>query len=166
MKKLIIIRGPLGVGKTTIATSLAQKFDATYVSVDQIIDDHMLVPSDADGVPLESFLQANQIIRDRVENVAGPVIVDGCFYYREQIDDLVKTFVGDVGIITLLTSVETCIKRDSERDHVYGEDAARFVHMVTTEIHEGHEIDTTHLTIEETVERVLHLLQMTMSHQK
>ncbi len=36
MNKIIIIRGPLGVGKTTIAKLLADKIGAQYLSLDKI----------------------------------------------------------------------------------------------------------------------------------
>ena len=64
MKKLIIIRGPLGVGKTTVSQLLSQNLHLEYLSLDQIIDDNKLVPANSDGIPLESYLKANQIILD------------------------------------------------------------------------------------------------------
>jgi hypothetical protein len=39
MKKLIIIRGSLGVGKTTVSQLLSQNFHLEYLSLDQIVDD-------------------------------------------------------------------------------------------------------------------------------
>jgi broad-specificity NMP kinase len=155
MKKLIIIRGPLGVGKTTVSKILAQDLHLEYVSLDQIVDDNKLVPADADGVPLESYLKANKIILDLAKKSENSFIIDGCFYYQEQIDDLVKKFDNDVEIFTLISHVEKCIERDSKREKVYGEDSARFVHMVTTKIQAGHEIDNTDLTVEETVEKIM-----------
>ena len=58
-------------------------------------------------------------------------------------------------IFTLTSHVEKCIERDSKRQKVYGEDSARFVHMVTTKIRAGHEIDNTDLSLEETVEKIM-----------
>jgi len=68
MKKLIIIRGPLGVGKTTVSKILSQKLHAEYLSLDKILDDNNLIPPDSDGVPLESYLKANEIIHDIANN--------------------------------------------------------------------------------------------------
>jgi len=51
--------------------------------------------------------------------------------------------------------VEKCIERDSKREKVYGEDSARFVHMITTKIQAGHEINNTDLSVAETVEKTM-----------
>ncbi len=160
MKKLIIIRGPLGVGKTTVSNVLAHNLRLEYISLDQIIDDNKLVPANPDGIPLESYLKANQIILDRATKDQKSFIIDGCFYYQEQIDDLIKKFDDDIEIFTLTSHVDKCIERDSKRPNAHGEDSATFVHMITTKIKAGHEIDNTNLTVDETVAKIM----ATLSH--
>lgn len=155
MKKLIIIRGPLGVGKTTVSLILAQKLQAKYISVDQILDDNKLVAPDANGIPLESYLKANEIILDMADESKNSLIVDGCFYYQDQIDDLKNKFDNDVIIFTLVSDVEKCIARDSKRPKIYGEDSTRYVHMLTTKFKAGYEIDSSNLTVEETVGKII-----------
>jgi len=153
MKKLIIIRGPLGVGKTTVSKILARNLNAEYLSLDQIIDDNNL--DGTDGIPLENFLKANELILELTRKKEGSFIIDGCFYYQEQLDDLKKKFADNVEIFTLISDLEKCIERDAKRSKVYGEDSVRFVHMITTKIQAGYEIDNSHLTLEETVERIM-----------
>jgi len=80
MKKLIIIRGPLGVGKTTISKILAKNIHAEYISVDKFLKDHSV----------ESTLNSNKIISNIVKDSNNSFVIDGCFYYQEQIDDLKK----------------------------------------------------------------------------
>ena len=155
MKKIIVIRGPLGVGKTTVSKILAQNLHAEYVSLDKILDDNNLIPPDADGIPLETFLKANEIILDVANNSKNTLIIDGCFYYQEQIDDLLKKFDNSILIFTLICDVERCIERDSKRSDAYGEDSTRFVYMITTRIKAGFEINNTDLTAEETVEKIM-----------
>lgn len=155
MKKLLVIRGPLGVGKTTVSKILSQKLNREYLSVDSILDDNHLVEPNTDGIPLESYLKANEIIFDTAARSANSFVVDGCFYYKEQIDDLLNKFDNDAEFITLTSTVDACIERDSKRPKVYGEDAARFVHMITTKIQAGHTIDNTGLTPEQTVEIIM-----------
>lgn len=155
MKKLIVIRGPLGVGKTTVSKILAQNLHAKYISLDQIMDDNKLIAPDADGIPLESYLKTNEIILNIANESKDSLIIDGCFYYQEQIDDLKSKFDNDVVFFTLISDVRKCIERDSKRPKVYGEDSTRYVHMITTKIKDGHEIDNSNLTVEETVEKIM-----------
>ena len=153
MNKLILIRGPLGVGKTTVSKILAEKLRAEYLSLDEILEENDL--EDTDGISLENFLKGNEIIFAITNKSENSFIVDGCFYYQEQIDDLKNKFNNDIIIFTLTSPVETCIERDSKRPKVYGEDSARYVHMMTTKIKAGYEIDTANLTTEETAEKIM-----------
>lgn len=153
MVKIIVVRGPLGVGKTTVSKILAQNLHGEYISVDQILADNNL--SNGDGIPLESFLKVNQIILDITKKSEKKFIVDGNFYYREQIEDLKNKFKDDIIFFTLLSGIEKCIERDSKREKALGEDSARYVYMITTQIKEGQEIDNSNLTAEETVERIM-----------
>lgn len=158
MKKIIVIRGPLGVGKTTVAKILAENLRVKYISLDQILDDNKLVPTDANGIPLESYLRANEIILVTANDSKNSFIIDGCFYYQEQINDLKSKFNNDVMIFTLVSTVEKCIERDSKRAKIYCEASAKYVHMITTKIKAGHEIDNNNLTIQETVKKILEKL--------
>ncbi|HBR80207.1 TPA: hypothetical protein DEA21_00945 [Candidatus Uhrbacteria bacterium] len=153
MKKIIVIRGPLGVGKTTVAKLLAKKLDAEYLSVDKIIDDHNLVVSE--GILVENFLKANQIIIDLIDEQEKTFIIDGCFYYSEQIEYLKQRFGESLRIFSLVSDVETCFDRDAKREVFYGEASTRFVHEITSKVKAGVEIDNSGLTVEETVGRIL-----------
>lgn len=153
--KHIIIRGSLGVGKSTIAQKLSELLNYKYISLDQVIDDNKLVPAGVEGVPPESFLEANKLLLQYAEQSKEPLLIDGCFYHQEQLDDLVAKLNNDVTIFTLTCSVEECIERDSKREKVYGEDAARFVYMMTSGVKAGLEIDTTELTIDETLAKII-----------
>lgn len=155
-KKIILIRGPLGVGKSTIAEKLANDIHAEYVSLDKLLKDNDL--EGTDGIPLENFLKSNKILFDIINTSKNSFIIDGCYYYQEQIDDLQRMFNNKIIIFSLVTTVENCIKRDSKRETVYGEDAARFVHRVTTKIKAGYEIDNSDLTVQETINNITDLM--------
>ena len=51
MEYCIIIRGPAGVGKTTIAKELARNLDADYFSFDEIMEENKLDTIVGDGIP-------------------------------------------------------------------------------------------------------------------
>ena len=156
MPKIIVIRGPLGVGRTTIAKLLADKINAQYLSLDKILKDNNLEKKD--GIPVENFLKANDIILKITQSSKGSFIIDSCFYYQEQIDDLKNKFSNNIIFFSLVSGVEKCITRDSQREIVYGKNATEYVHMITTKIKEGYEIDNTNLTILETLDEIIEIL--------
>lgn len=53
MKKLILLRGPLGVGKTTIAQKLAAALNARVVSIDSVLEENGLDHAEDEGIPLK-----------------------------------------------------------------------------------------------------------------
>ena len=157
MNKIIIIRGPLGVGKTTVSKLLAERLNFKYLSLDKIIKDNNL--EDGEEIPLEHFLISNEIIFKLINNSEITYIIDGCFYYQEQINDLIKKFKNNIQIFSLISNIKICIARDSKREKTHGENSARFVHRATTKIKVGEEIDNSNLTIEETVTQIIKKLQ-------
>jgi len=94
-----------------------------------------------------SFLKANELAcketREYLDK-GNPVIFDGNFYYREVITDLQGRLKGYDGIvITLSAPLEECIRRDSSRKTVLGEEGARLVYEKSTEFKFGKEVDAT-----------------------
>jgi|SRR3990167_7173941 len=159
MKQNIIIRGPLGVGKSTVAKHLAASLHGCYISVDEILSKHQLDLGE-DGIPIESFIKANGFIVEiaKAADCDGAVIVDGNFYYQEQINDLVSKLGGDVKTFVLTASLETCLKRDAARSRVYGEDATRVVYGLVARVHAGIEIDTEDKTESQVVDAIMNRL--------
>jgi len=154
----IIIRGPLGVGKSTVAKAVAEKIGGFYISVDEVLDQNDLDKAvEGEGIPLSNFLKANEIIAAEAKQAKGqrkPVVVDGNFYHKEQIEQLVR-LLGDATTFTLKASVETCVARDAVRAKPYGEDAARAVHIFVSAFDYGTVIDTGMQTIKETIQSVM-----------
>lgn len=89
----IIIRGPLGCGKSTIAKRLARRLSATYISVDKILDVHHLTTQrEAGYISQQSFLTANEIAITSAKKslrTGKVVIFDGNFYWPSQLQDLI-----------------------------------------------------------------------------
>ncbi|KKW43041.1 MAG: hypothetical protein UY92_C0001G0055 [Candidatus Magasanikbacteria bacterium GW2011_GWA2_56_11] len=141
------------MGKTTVSKLLAKKLGAEYLSVDKILSDNNLDKDD--DISVENFLKANEIITGISDGNRGPYVIDGNFYYQKQIDDLKNRFKDGVAIFTITSTVEKCIKRDAQREKVYGEDSVRYVYMVVSKVKAGIEIDNTDLTIEETIQTII-----------
>jgi len=72
----VVLRGPLGVGKTTVAAALARSLGARGISVDAIADPAW------DGGSVRLYVRANAVAADLVRRAlrrGRPAVVDGCF---------------------------------------------------------------------------------------
>ena len=156
----MLIRGALGVGKTTVGKRLAQRLSGEHVEVEGLLD-ALGVNELVDGrIPVESFQRAYDCAMPRaLETLAagGVVIFEGCFYQREVIDHLVGGLPYPHHAFTLKAPVEVCIQRDSGRERSFGERAAREVHELVARFDHGVGIDASG-SAEEAVEHILSLL--------
>lgn len=161
MSYFIIIRGPLGSGKTTIAKKLSEILSGKYFAIDRILDEHSLTDDKEDGyISQKSFLKANTIILPEAKKSLEkniPAIFDGNFYWKSQIEDLIKKIDTSHYVFTLKAPLEVCIKRDQERSKTHGEDAARVVYKKSTEFDFGTTIDVTN-SEDETIKEILSYL--------
>lgn len=155
--KVIIVRGPLGVGKSTVSKMLAKEIHAKYISLDKILKENEL--EGKDGISVENFIRANEIIINSIKDTSKPIIIDGCFYYQEQIDDIKKRS-KDVQIFTITSTLNKCIERDANRKNPLGKASAEYVYMITTKIKAGIEIDNTDLSVKETTEIILDKIKL------
>ena len=143
----VIIRGPLGGGKTSVSLKLAEVLGAAYVSIDEILEKNNLEEWGKTYITLRSFIKANERAANEAikQLVRGnPVIFDGNFYYKSQVSDLIKrlSFFKPF-VFTLRVPLEVCIQRDAHRNVVFGKRAVRLVYKKSTEFQSGVEIDAT-----------------------
>ncbi|MGA9840492.1 MAG: AAA family ATPase [Thermoplasmata archaeon] len=138
----VILRGPLGVGKSTVAAALADGIGGELISIDRILEDQDLWESGA----LPEFLRANDFAiaegRRFLEN-GRPVVFDGNFYWQPQIWDLTGRLAYRHFIFTLKAPLPVCIDRDRLRSLSHGAEAAREVFAKTTQFDAGTDIDAT-----------------------
>ncbi len=133
MSYSVVIRGPLGVGKSTVSSLLARALGAQHISIDRVLEDHGIEEWDRDRISLRSFLKANEIAVDQARKAleAGrPVIFDGCFYWREQLEDLAQRLGGKVAVFSLQAPLEACIGRDRARPLPQAGEAPRGGHQL------------------------------------
>jgi len=152
----IIIRGPLGIGKTTIARALAEKLNAEYISFDKVLEENGIDREDNQFVT-EDFIKANEIVMPKVRKAIAEgriVIFDGCFYMEEQIKHI-ESNLKEGYTFDLKAPVEVCILRDSKRKKSYGEQAAREVHEMVSKFNHGIAIYTENKTKEQVIEEIL-----------
>lgn len=157
MSKAILLRGPLGVGKTTVARALCARLDGVYLSVDAILEENQLDQC-PDGIPARNFIRANEIalpVAQAALSIGKAAVFDGNFYYKSQIKHLLRRLPKPSFVFTLNASVEDCIARDRGRERVYGVDAATWVHFLVTRFSAGIPIDTSEKTAEQVVEEIM-----------
>ena len=143
----IIIRGPLGSGKTTVAKKLVKLLKGRHIAVDEIIDRHKLWRDKEEGyISQKSFFKVNKIVEPKSRELlekGKTVIFDGNFYWKSQIEDLVHRLNYQHYVFTLKAPLRICIKRDSKRNKPHGKDAALVVYNKTTSFGYGINIDIT-----------------------
>lgn len=149
MSFYIIIRGPLGCGKSTLAKRLSKILNAKYFAVDRVLDEHNLTDDKEKGyISQRSFKKANEIIALEAKKKLQkgiPVVFDGNFYWKSQIDDLIKRLNFSHQVFTLTAPLNVCIDRDRQRGKKHGEDATRAVYKKSTEFDYGTVIDINRL---------------------
>lgn len=157
----IIIRGPLGCGKSTISERLSKILNAKYFAVDRILDEHNLTKERERGyISQKSFIKANEIISPEARKFldkGNRVIFDGNFYWKSQIEDLIKRLDYPHYIFTLKAPLDVCIKRDSKRDKIHGKEAAEAVYKKSTEFESGIIIDVDK-SLKECISKILSYL--------
>jgi hypothetical protein len=68
-------------------------------------------------------------------------VIDGNFYWRSTIDDLIDRLPFPHAVFTLRLSLERCLERDRRRPISYGEEAVRDVYAKVTRFEYGMSID-------------------------
>ena len=140
MNHYVIIRGPLGVGKSTVSRRLAKVVRAEYISVDRILDEYDIWYSGR----LSEFLRVNVVVARRAGRLlkkGTSVILDGNFYWKTQIEDLERRLDHRHFVFTLKAPLNVCIERDAGRDIPHGSQAAREVYTKSTKFDYGSGID-------------------------
>jgi predicted kinase len=136
----ILIRGPLGIGKSTISERLAQKLGAELISIDPILEAENLEEWEDGYISLESFLRTNEFAEKRARTFlekGTPVIFDGNFYHRSQIDDLIARLNFSFHVFTLKAPLKVRVERDRRRARPLGREAAQAVYAKSTEFEHG-----------------------------
>jgi adenylate kinase family enzyme len=156
----VIIRGPLGVGTSTIARILAKVLKAGYISIDDLLNEHGLdrVLEEEECIPATNFISVVELILPSVVRKLGEgeiVILDGCFYHEEQIDHLLRNLPEPHYAFNLRATLRTCVERDSGRGNAYGVDAATAVYNLVSRFDYGINIDTDDKTEGQVVEEIL-----------
>jgi tRNA uridine 5-carbamoylmethylation protein Kti12 len=165
MSYYVIIRGPLGIGKSTVSVRIAKALGAKYVSVDRILEEPGVEEWDAAAghYSERAFLRTSELAAERARVILDqgkPVIFDGNFYWQSQITDLVGRLPFPHHVFTLQAPLDLCIQRDGKRVLPHGREAAEKVYAKSTEFEWGVGIDATP-SVERVVSNILAQIRVT-----
>ncbi len=135
----LLLRGPLGAGKTTVADVLAREIGGRAISIDALLE-----RLEWDGGSLDLFLRANELAEREIRTslaAGAPAVVDGNFYWSAAISDLEERLPFPHAIFSLRVPVEECVRRDRGRPTSYGEEATREVFEKVARVDAGRPID-------------------------
>jgi shikimate kinase len=156
---LIIIRGPLGIGKTTISKIFAERIGAKVVSIDKLLEDAKLdrVDPKSGCIPVANFLAVEEDVLEDIRKFLErqSVIVDGNFYYKEQIDFFAKNLKHEkMFVVTLKAKVETCINRNRKRGGILKDKDVQEVYALVRQFDSSFVVDVEGKTREQIVEQI------------
>jgi len=163
MKKLIILTGPGGAGKTTIAELIEKK--CNYILLDGDNEDTEFFPNGGQWLPENSdqLTKAHNKILQKTKRLiqdGNKVVIDYIIFgnYLEFFEKFQKEFGNDLQITILFPKKSEIITRDKKREcWTTGEDRIKAVYnefeKIQNQIGKDKHIDTSSQTPEETFEK-------------
>lgn len=158
----IIIRGPAGVGKTTIAKMLEERLKGIVIHIDRLLEKYGLdyVNLEAGCIEDKNLLKINREVIPEVKKrlkEGRKIIFDGNFYSKNQLEDLIKRLKTEGYIFTLKADIDECLKRDKTRKEL-GEKGIREVHALVSRFDSGIIMNVNNKSAEEVVKDILSVL--------
>ncbi len=166
---VMIVTGPAGAGKTTVARELCRRFErAAHIAVDALR--HMVVSGYASPLPdradAEEARRQGELARRNAAALARNfacagfhAVIDDVLERREELDEYLAALAGcTVAFVTLLPTVEALCARDAGRppERRMGARAPALHHIIATNGEtRGLRLDTTAWTPDETVNVIL-----------
>ena len=161
MVYFIVIRGPAGVGKSSVAERLANILNGVHISFDKIMKENHLDTIVGDGISAENFIKANELVipiaKKELKN-NKVVVFDGCFYRKEQLQHLEKELKYKHYVFSLGATLKDCIARNKTRKKSMSDAAIEEVFVLVYKISPGVIIPTSGKSINEVAYEIKSLL--------
>ncbi|MBR9705226.1 ATP-binding protein [Candidatus Pacearchaeota archaeon] len=154
----IILRGPAGVGKSTISGKLAQFYNGHHIDVDKIKKKLRLSHSKEDK------FEVNKTVIQKARyylNQRTVVIIDEVFYFKLQLLQIEQLPYKSY-LFSLNAPLETCLKRNLKRRQeglaTTTDETIKLVHSLVFKLKKGIEINTHDVSIKEALNEILSYL--------
>ncbi|ELZ15216.1 hypothetical protein C477_18560 [Haloterrigena salina JCM 13891] len=148
---ILVVCGPPGAGKTTIAEALRQRLEAR--------DEPVAVRlHHSDDFSSRTYEQLFERVRDDLREAL--TIVDGTFYEREwQTQFRTLGFREEIRFVTVTAGLETCLERNRTRANPIGEQGVQVVYREFDAPEDALEIDTDETNVGDAVDRIVGALE-------
>jgi adenylate kinase family enzyme len=116
---VIVITGPTGVGKTTLALMLSKHYGCPYISEDEIARNNFpTIYQNIENYPDKVRLIANQLFKEARKHFDAKksVVIDRINLEKEFIENMQKTFHRHLILKVLWPPIEVTIERDRKRE--------------------------------------------------
>lgn len=148
---VVVIRGPMASGKSTIAHALAGRIGGVVVSIDRILEERGLEEWEEGRRPgtrhitERAFLRANDWVVDEADRHRAEgrsSIIDGNFYWRSVLEDLLERILVRREVFTLTLPLSVCVERNARRVRPIGDASdVQMVYDKVTEFEAGRPVD-------------------------
>ena len=135
---IVLLCGPPGVGKTTIAVRLRERLEAKGTAIGLLHSD-------------DFARRTYERMYERVEREGGDWLLDGTFYKREWRERF--RGLDEVCVVYVTASLESCLERNRERPDPISETGVHVIHRKFEMPRADLTIDTDELSVEEAVDR-------------
>ncbi|WP_336362444.1 AAA family ATPase [Halalkalicoccus salilacus] len=135
---IVLLCGPPGVGKTTIAVRLRERLEARGTAIGLLHSD-------------DFARRTYERMYERVKREGGDWLLDGTFYEREWRERF--RGLDEVCVVHVTASLESCLERNRERPDPISETGVHVIHREFETPRADLTIDTDELSVEEAVDR-------------
>jgi adenylylsulfate kinase len=142
---IVLVCGPPAVGKTTIATCVRERLARAGYQFRLL---------HSDDYSRRTYERLHETVAEAPD---ADWIVDGTFYreeWRDRFRDL-----GDVRVVSLTASLETCLARNRAREEPIEEQGVHVVYREFDPIDADLTIDTDDLSVEDAVDRLVRAIE-------